>query len=208
MFKKNGDYKGQLLYGDKLLHFHTLGNGQKLGYIRELLEEEYGAEFSRGRVAKAVGLTHQGLYYLEMNSKGNPREGTLNKLIELYNIPHSLLRDSNDKIKGKFRGDPAPIFIGKPEDHVMYLKDVQEQRASMEDSLRNYTPSTDDLLEVDFEMLAYITGTPIIHKKDRYARRVRLTLEDIQTLEGIIGTQIEIIASRREALELLRKEDE
>ncbi|MDQ0059448.1 hypothetical protein [Paenibacillus harenae] len=208
MLKKSANYRGQLLYGDKLAHFHTLGVGQKLGYIREILEEEYGDEFSRSRVAKKCGLTHQGQYHLEEKSKKKPRERTLNKLLEIYNIPHSLLKDNNDNPKSRFRIDPAPIYIGKPEDRALYLKDVVEQQASMEDSLRNYTPSADDLLEVDFEMIAYIPDTPLIHKRGRYARRVRLTSEDIQMLEGLIETQIEIIASRREALEKLRQEDD
>lgn len=207
MFKKNGDYKGQLLYGDKLVRFHTFGIGQKLGYIREILEEEYGAEYSRGRVAKEIGISHQGLYYSEVNSKGNLRKGNLYKLVEIYNIPHSLLKDSNEKTNSKFKVDPVPIFIGKPEDHELYLEDVKQQQSSMMNSLIHFTPSDHDLLEVDFEMLAYIPNSPVIHRRDKFARRVKLTLEDIKTLKELIGKQIDIIASRREAFEKLQKEE-
>ena len=207
MLKKSTDYRGRLLYGEELTHIHTLGVGQRLGYIRRILEEEYPGEFTRQAVANKCGVTYQGIRFTEEQSKSKPRDANVKKLVEIYNIPHSLLEVYSDKTSRKFRFDHAPIFIGKPDDHELYLKDMKQQQASMMKSLINYTPTENDLLEVDFEMLAYIPSTPVIHRRGTFARKVRLTLEDIRTLEELIGKHVELIASRREALEKLRKEE-
>jgi hypothetical protein len=207
MLKKSSDYRGRLLYGDDLAYFHTLGVGQKLGYIRGILDQEYPGEFTRAIVAKECGITYQGMLFLEEKSKRKPREATVKKLAEIYNIPGTLIEDNSNKLVRRFRVDPTPIFIGKPEDHTLYLKDAEEQNETNQSSLINFTPTGNDLLEVDLELTIYIPSTPVIHRRDRIAHRVKLTLDDIDTIHELVGKQIELIAGRRDAIIRLQKED-
>ncbi|RJE90727.1 hypothetical protein D3P07_01070 [Paenibacillus sp. 1011MAR3C5] len=205
MIKKNAEYRGRILDGDDLIHFNTLGVGQKLRYIREILEVEYGEEFSRSSVAKVSGvISHQGLHHLEVNSKRKPKARTLNRLAEMYNIPHSLLADSHDMPKSRFRFDPVPIFIGKPEDKALYLKDMDEQQHNSHRDIASFIPKVDDVLEVDLDIVVYGPQYPFIHKKQVVAHRAKLTMDDISTIQELIGKQVEIITSRREALMQLK----
>jgi len=207
MFKKSSDYKGRILDGEELVQFHTLGVGQKLGKIRDILEEEYGEEFSRNRIARKSGITHQGLYFLEVKSKRTPRDNTLRKLLQLYNIPLKLLEERPDQSNRRLKFDHQPVFIGKLEDQAMYLKDQEEQQKTTWDSINNFVPTGNDLLEVELNLIAFIPGTPFIHR-DELAGRAKLTMEDIQLIKELVFTQIELIASRREALRQLQLEQQ
>lgn len=120
--------KGRMLQGLELYFLLEQSVNYRITYIREELDEMYPDEFTIPAIARAAGISDQGLRDIEIKRKDSrskkspdalqkPRIKTLEPLASVYRVPIQLFADNPDV------GSLPGFFLGKEEDEQTFFDD-------------------------------------------------------------------------------------
>lgn len=191
--------------------FKQYSIGKKLRFVRETLEQIHSKkEFSRGKVAKAAGLSYQGLKNIEEEIIKRPYNGTIELLCKIYDLPLKLFTDADycKMLEG--------FLIGKHEEKKQFLESYYRlnfHRHALDpnhgvlssnegkhddidseayDVIHNVDGSiTFDRYTIEISLKVYQTSTKSLIDENVIVEEAVLAPDDVEHLKGLIKREAE-----------------
>lgn len=148
--------------------FKRFNIGKKLRFVRENLEQIYSRrEFSRGKAAKAAGISYQGLKNIEEEINQRPYNGTIELLCKVYDLPLKLITDKDycDSLEG--------FMIGKPKEKEHFFEGYYRTNLQRHILDPQYGALHSEDTHIDIDTEAY----DVIHSEDGSIGFDRNTIE-------------------------------
>ncbi|MDH6670129.1 transcriptional regulator with XRE-family HTH domain [Paenibacillus sp. LBL] len=148
--------------------FKQYSIGKKLRFVRETLEEMHSKkEFSRGKVAKAAGMSYQGLKNIEEEHNKRPYNGTIKLLCKVYDLPLKLFTDE------EYCNSLEGFLLGKQSNKEKFFENYYKMNFNRHPLDPSYCVHIDEGEYFDIDPEAY----DVIHNDDGSISFDRYTVE-------------------------------
>ncbi|NGM83380.1 hypothetical protein G5B47_13235 [Paenibacillus sp. 7124] len=219
-----------MMFADSRLVWEVTGNnyrlfidysiGRKFRFVREVLEGLYSSkEYSRGKAAKAAGISYQGLKNIEEIENYQPNTSTIELLSRVYNLPSLLFTNQEYQLslegfligkkenKAKFLGDYRRVHIfphildpeyrpvhHKCNDHRSVEGIVGEIDTEGEDVVFDVNGKMSlDRITLQLSLKLFQTSSSILLQENDLVTSAIIVPEDLEHLEELIKREVEFL---------------